>query len=471
MSLLGQRLQQEREARGLALLQVELDTRIRANVLQALEDGELEKLPPEPFLRGLIRSYANYLRIDPQEMLDLYAADTIPAPAAAPRGHFVRRPSAAPHPPAVRPPSFDEARANTQTEIERPAEPVQPPPEPTKSTPLPSSVPEPLLRRRLPLAPPSPKPKKPVLPIPKTSPPPSLPPETLPPPERLAPEPTAITETVLVPVADIALEPMPESVPAAARRPRSIRLPRRILGMPVPSAILFGIAIVFGLLALGLFASSRLVPTVVSFVAGQPTATLTRIPRTATPTGVPGATPTSVHTIAATAPPFATLVGNPTPGPSVKATPLRTTTNLNLDIAATQLVTVQVGIDGLMVFNGPMTPSTSQSWSAKESLYVRVENFVGAAVSFNGKKQGALNFGERSLFERQWVLNPGGKVVAVTPQRPSNTAPTATPAPISISSNPLPTVTASPAATNTPTSTPAPTKTPSGPTRTLTPFF
>ena len=95
MSLLGQRLRQEREARGLAILQVELDTRIRGNLIQALENGDIETLPPEPFLRGLIRTYANYLRVDPQEMLDLYAADTVPVPPP-PRQSIIKRPAAAP---------------------------------------------------------------------------------------------------------------------------------------------------------------------------------------------------------------------------------------------------------------------------------------------------------------------------------------------------------------------------------------
>src|SRR5512142_293753 len=108
MSLLGQRLKQEREARGLALLQVEIDTRIRANLVQALEDGDLGLLPPEPFARGLIRSYASYLKLDPQEMLDLYAADTIPTAAPPPRAMPIKRPSAVPHPPATRPLKQDE---------------------------------------------------------------------------------------------------------------------------------------------------------------------------------------------------------------------------------------------------------------------------------------------------------------------------------------------------------------------------
>ena len=64
MSLLGERLRQAREQRGVAPLHAEMDTRIRAAVIQALEQGHYENLPPEPFLRGLIRTYSAYLGLD-----------------------------------------------------------------------------------------------------------------------------------------------------------------------------------------------------------------------------------------------------------------------------------------------------------------------------------------------------------------------------------------------------------------------
>src|SRR5574342_966331 len=98
MSLLGERLRQERDARAVSLFQVEIDTRIRAAVLQALEEGDYAHLPPEPFLRGLVRSYANYLRTDAEEMLKLLSLDLVsptkqsPAPSSLAKNY-------APHPP------------------------------------------------------------------------------------------------------------------------------------------------------------------------------------------------------------------------------------------------------------------------------------------------------------------------------------------------------------------------------------
>jgi cytoskeletal protein RodZ len=87
MSLLGERLKQERESRGISVFQAEIDTRIRAAVLEMMEKGDYAHLPPEPFLRGLIRSYANYLRMNPQDALELLSVDLITPqlPPAPPR--------------------------------------------------------------------------------------------------------------------------------------------------------------------------------------------------------------------------------------------------------------------------------------------------------------------------------------------------------------------------------------------------
>ncbi len=507
MSLLGQRLRQEREARGLALLQVELDTRIRSNVIQALEEGDLDNLPPEPFLRGLIRSYANYLRIDPQEMLDLYAADTVPVAEPPPQSTFVKRPSAGARPPLTQPTARENPPAAPPIEPVVPtfrATAPPPAPEPFPAEPVrpaaPPSSPEPIFpRRRLPLAPPSPIPPKPVLPIKASMPPPSIPPETLPPPEILAPkapvieavaqpatqiapepmtappEPKPITPTVMVPLDQPEFDLGPLGLGPEATRPGP--MPGEIAGIPAQAVVLGIVAVIFGLLACGLFASTRIGPALSAIAALQATATPTRVPNTPTETAVPGATFTSIPTIAATAPPYVTVPGNPCPTPTVKATlaktPEATGVTLNVDIAAIQPITVQIGTDGNLVFAGPIDPGTSRSWSANVSLYVRVQNFVGSSVTFNGKRQQALNFAERTLFVRQWAVNSAGRAIGVTPVAPSSgtsipgASPTLTPTPTTARSTRAPAV---PTSTATPTIKPASTKTPLRPTATLTPF-
>ncbi len=524
MSLLGQRLRQEREARGLPFLQIELDTRIRANIIQSLEEGDLENLPPEPFLRGLIRSYATYLRVSPQELLDLYEADTTPAPP--PPTSTRQRPTATQHTPAVRPETFEprtlppsadsaprpwvrlpEQNQEPQPPVSRsgarrapvfnepPAKPVESAQPPNVEPPrLPASMPEPVmpppqdpltrLRRRLPLAPPSPKPKNPFLASgreKRPSAPPPEPPETLPPPERLErstpktrtpeykppipkPEPKSFGKEP----AQVSEAAAPELMPIARTR---AGWPIRLGQVPRSSVILMSVAIVSGLLACGLFAFTHLAPMALSVATG-PTATATRIQGTAVPTSLPGTSPTNIPTIAATAPPFTPvpIVVAPTARATPKSTLAATPTDLNLDIDAREPITAHIGIDGETVFNGPIAAGQSLSWSAKESLYMRVENPKGASIRFNAKAILALNFGERSLIERQWVLKNG---------RPASVSPAPPPTPKAGASEPVKSVAASATPTQAiqtaaptmtlPASTPTQTK-PPAPTRTLTPF-
>ncbi len=322
-------------------------------------------------------------------------------------------------------------------------------------------MPEPVLRprRRLPIPPPTPKPKTPLLPtIPPA--PPALPPEALPPPE-------AIERPELALVA-----PTETTAPPAGRQ---IKLPARLARLPKPALFGGGAAVILIILALAFFAVLRIAPAISSIALG-PTATPTRPVSTSTPTPAPGTAATRIPTIEATAPPFTAVAIIPTATPTVNRTVVTgAVAALNLAIAATQPVTVQVGVDGVMVHNGPIAAGDTQSWSAKEALYVRVVNFMGATVTFNTRKQVPLNFGERSVFERQWVVNSAGKVVAATPQPPGTTRTASPPLPTTPSptASPLaPTVTRTPV---TPTATrtlapPTATRTPIVPTATKTPY-
>jgi transcriptional regulator with XRE-family HTH domain len=68
----GETLRRAREARGLALDAVASATRIAHHHLEALERGDLESLPTGPFGRSYLRSYAEFLGIDPEPILDSY---------------------------------------------------------------------------------------------------------------------------------------------------------------------------------------------------------------------------------------------------------------------------------------------------------------------------------------------------------------------------------------------------------------
>jgi transcriptional regulator with XRE-family HTH domain len=62
-----ERLKAAREARGIDLLRVERDTKIRVKFLAALEEGHYEELPADVYARGFLRNYATYLGLNPDE--------------------------------------------------------------------------------------------------------------------------------------------------------------------------------------------------------------------------------------------------------------------------------------------------------------------------------------------------------------------------------------------------------------------
>lgn len=76
MSELGRRLAEARTAKGLSLADVETITRIRAKWLEALENGEYGKLPRGAVARGFLRTYAAYLGLDVQAVLELYSDES-----------------------------------------------------------------------------------------------------------------------------------------------------------------------------------------------------------------------------------------------------------------------------------------------------------------------------------------------------------------------------------------------------------
>lgn len=69
---LGEKLKRKRKSLGLEIHQVEKALKIRAKYLKALEDEEWIKLPPDPYTKGFLKSYALYLKLDPQKILSLF---------------------------------------------------------------------------------------------------------------------------------------------------------------------------------------------------------------------------------------------------------------------------------------------------------------------------------------------------------------------------------------------------------------
>jgi cytoskeletal protein RodZ len=73
---LGEVLRAAREAKGVDLVRVERETKIRERYLSALERGEYRELPGSVYTRGFLRNYGAYLGLDPEYLIDLYRLET-----------------------------------------------------------------------------------------------------------------------------------------------------------------------------------------------------------------------------------------------------------------------------------------------------------------------------------------------------------------------------------------------------------
>jgi cytoskeleton protein RodZ len=72
MESIGEKLRTTREEKTYSVEQVARDTNIAKRYLIALEDEEFDVFPGDPYLIGFLRNYAEYLDLDPNEMVNLY---------------------------------------------------------------------------------------------------------------------------------------------------------------------------------------------------------------------------------------------------------------------------------------------------------------------------------------------------------------------------------------------------------------
>jgi transcriptional regulator with XRE-family HTH domain len=78
MSELGKTLSQARVARGLTLEDCERDTRISKRYLDALEREDWKVFPAPVYSRAFLRTYAQYLGLDPQQLMRMFQAQEEP---------------------------------------------------------------------------------------------------------------------------------------------------------------------------------------------------------------------------------------------------------------------------------------------------------------------------------------------------------------------------------------------------------
>jgi transcriptional regulator with XRE-family HTH domain len=75
MATIGRVLAEARERAGKSLKDVERVTKIRAKYIEALENDQFGLIPGDAYVRGFIRSYATYLGIDPEPLIEQYRAE------------------------------------------------------------------------------------------------------------------------------------------------------------------------------------------------------------------------------------------------------------------------------------------------------------------------------------------------------------------------------------------------------------
>jgi cytoskeleton protein RodZ len=79
----GQMLKEAREKKGISIAEVSLATKINSKILNAIEQGNLSKLPPKTFLRGFVHSYAQFLQLDVDQVMKSFHEEMGPTRPAA----------------------------------------------------------------------------------------------------------------------------------------------------------------------------------------------------------------------------------------------------------------------------------------------------------------------------------------------------------------------------------------------------
>ncbi len=72
MNKISQMLKDEREKKGLSLHEIGMILKINPKILKAIEDNDTNQLPAKTFLRGFIKAYAQFLKLDVDSILNLF---------------------------------------------------------------------------------------------------------------------------------------------------------------------------------------------------------------------------------------------------------------------------------------------------------------------------------------------------------------------------------------------------------------
>lgn len=80
--MLGEVLRDERKRRNLTIQDIEHGTSIRSLYIENIENGDYDKLPGDVYTKGFIRSYADYLNLNADELIKQFNAERNPVVTA-----------------------------------------------------------------------------------------------------------------------------------------------------------------------------------------------------------------------------------------------------------------------------------------------------------------------------------------------------------------------------------------------------
>ena len=72
MKTVGQILKEAREKKNISLEEAEKATKIRKKILNALENSDWKNLPSPTFVKGLLKNYGSFLRLDTRNLLAFF---------------------------------------------------------------------------------------------------------------------------------------------------------------------------------------------------------------------------------------------------------------------------------------------------------------------------------------------------------------------------------------------------------------
>jgi transcriptional regulator with XRE-family HTH domain len=85
--MLGERLEEARKRKGVSIREAAEATKIRGDYLLAMEDNSFEIDLPQIYIRGFLRNYARYLKLDPNKALTDYDAHMLGKSHRSPRSN------------------------------------------------------------------------------------------------------------------------------------------------------------------------------------------------------------------------------------------------------------------------------------------------------------------------------------------------------------------------------------------------